>query len=322
MQKVNLCYKTVKQYYNLLTGIKIISMSKKGQTDQSLPPNLVTPAQGSQTQEKSTVLPQAMLVQSDIFPATPAAQLDEGILRVVTYNIHKGVRGIGPTKRAEHENLALAMESFDADLIFLEEVRKLYNRADLSTRMRLQAPQSEILAPEGYISCYMTNAYNSLGQHGNALLSRWPVLEMRREDISNSKLEQRGLLYIKVKVEGRILHCIVTHLSLGQTSRDWQVTRLLDMVKREIPPQDPVLIAGDFNDWNNKLSAAMLNAGFNSFSQPNAPTFPSFSPIWRLDRIYVRGLEPISSYVPKGKIWARMSDHLPLIGNFKWKDSA
>lgn len=296
-------------------------MSRKDQTDQSSSPAQVTPEHENQTQEKSTVLAQAVLVQSNIFPATPEAQLDEGILRVVTYNIHKGVRGVGPIKRAEHENLALAMEAFDADLIFLEEVRKLYNRADLSTRMRLQSPQSEILAPEGYISCYMTNAYNTLGQHGNALLSRWPVLEMRREDISNSKLEQRGLLYIKVKIEGRILHCIVAHLSLGQASRDWQIVRLLDMVKREIPEHDPVLIAGDFNDWNNKLNMAMLKAGFNTFSQPNAPTFPSFSPIWRLDRIYVRGLEPISSYVPKGKIWSRMSDHLPLLGNFKWQKS-
>lgn len=269
-------------------------------------------------EHSSIVLPQASLVQSDIFPATPAAQLTDGILRVATYNIHKGVRGFGPTKRAEHDNLALAIETFDADLIFLEEVRKLYNRAEMPAHLRLKEPQSDLLAPEGYISCYMTNAFNKTGQHGNALLSRWPVLEIKHEDISNSKLEQRGLLYSKVRIEDRFLHSIVAHLSLGQRSRDWQIKRLLDFIEREIPEKEPVLVAGDFNDWNNKLTAPMLEAGFETFQTPAAPTFPSFSPILRLDRIYVRGLEPVSSHVPKGKIWARMSDHLPLIGQFKW----
>lgn len=266
----------------------------------------------------SIVLPQAVLVQSDIFPATPAAQLENGILRVATYNIHKGVRGFGPKKRAEHDNLALAIEAFDADLIFLEEVRKLYNRKEMPSHLHIKESQSEILAPEGYTSCYITNAFNKTGQHGNALLSRWPVLDIKREDISNSKLEQRGLLYTKVRIEDRFLHCIVAHLSLGQNSRNWQIKRLFDFIEREVPMGEPILIAGDFNDWNNKLAAQMLEAGFETFDTPHAPTFPSFSPILRLDRIYVRGLSPLSAHVPKGKIWSRMSDHLPLIGEFKW----
>ena len=51
------------------------------------------------------------------------------VLRVATYNIHKGVRGVGPRKRLEIHNLVLGIEALDADLVFLQEVR-LNNHAE------------------------------------------------------------------------------------------------------------------------------------------------------------------------------------------------
>lgn len=272
------------------------------------------------TAQPSHILSQTALLQTNIFPYTTSAKLHQDILRVATYNIHKGVRGIGPSKRAEYDNLALAIEEFNADLIFLQEVRKLYNRTNISQNLRLSQPQADFLAPQGYISSYMTNAYTREGQHGNALLSRWPVLDMVREDISNNRFEQRGLLHVKVRIAKHILHCIVTHLSLMQASRDWQLQKLVTLIQRDIPHNQPILIAGDFNDWNDKLLAPMKRAGFNTFTPPQDPTFPSFAPMLKLDRMYVRGLTPIDSYVPKGKQWSRISDHLPLIGEFKFND--
>lgn len=276
-----------------------------------------TPLNTLDVVEYSPVLPQAILLQSDVFPATPPAQLDDNILRVATYNIHKGVRGVGPNRRAEHHNLALAIEEFDADLVFLQEVRQLYNNESIARRLNFSQPQADFLAPEGYISSYMTNAFTKEGQHGNALLSRWPVLDMVREDISNNRFEQRGLLHVKVKVANTTLHCIVVHLSLMQSSRNWQLQKLVTLIRRDIPEHEPVLIAGDFNDWNDKLFKPMVTAGFNTFTIPPEATFPSIAPVFRLDRIYARGLTPLKAYVPKGKIWTRMSDHLPLIGEFE-----
>ena len=46
-------------------------------------------------------------------------------------------------------------------------------------------------------------------------------------------------------------------------------------------------------------------------------TYPSRLPLAQLDHVYVRGLTPCGLHVPKGKIWWRMSDHLPLIAEFK-----
>ena len=57
-----------------------------------------------------------------------STQFDANHLRVATYNIHKGVRGLGPRKRLEIHNLGLGVEALDADLVFLQEVRLFHRR--------------------------------------------------------------------------------------------------------------------------------------------------------------------------------------------------
>ena len=49
-------------------------------------------------------------------------------LRIATYNIHKGVQGVGPRQRLEIHNLGHAIEQIDADIICLQEVRKVHRR--------------------------------------------------------------------------------------------------------------------------------------------------------------------------------------------------
>jgi endonuclease/exonuclease/phosphatase family metal-dependent hydrolase len=40
-------------------------------------------------------------------------------LRVATWNIHKGVRGLGPRRRLEIHDMVHAVEQFDADIVCL-----------------------------------------------------------------------------------------------------------------------------------------------------------------------------------------------------------
>ena len=108
----------------------------------------------------------------------------ETIFRVATYNIHKGVRGVGPLRRLEIHNLGLAVEALDADLICLQEVR-LENRREAQRFVHWpNRGQAEFLAPEGYEAVYRSNAVTLHGEHGNALLSRWPVVTHQHEDMS------------------------------------------------------------------------------------------------------------------------------------------
>ncbi len=241
-------------------------------------------------------------------------------LRVATYNIHKGVQGLGPARRLEIHNLGHAVEQFDADIVCLQEVRKFHKReAAYFPRWPVLA-QADFLAPEGYEAVYRTNAITRDGEHGNALLSRWPVVSHQHEDMSDHRFEQRGLLHCEVLVENHSLHVIVVHLGLIRASRRRQIEQLHRYIEREVPAAAALLVAGDFNEWGPVLERAMASSGLlaaaGAANGASSATFPSRMPLVQLDHVYARGMVPLGEAVPGGRIWRRMSDHLPLIAEF------
>lgn len=259
-------------------------------------------------------------LQSSLLPPTT---LSSTSLRVATYNIHKGVRGMGPTKRLEIHNLGLAVEAMDADIVCLQEVRH-FHRAEAQHFSRTnyghlcwpQQAQADYLAPEGYEVAYRTNAVTRHGEHGNALLARWPIGDIGHHDVSDHRFEQRGLLHVPVVWRGIEIHVVVVHLGLIHASRVRQAEQLAAMVLREIPPNAPVVVAGDFNDWNEKLDQVLEPARLQRASagaNKRVPTYPSRVPVLAMDRVYTRGLSCKSVMVPRGTAWARMSDHLPMV---------
>ncbi len=255
-----------------------------------------------------------------------STQLDSSLLRVATYNIHKGVRGLGPRKRLEIHNLGLAIEALDADIVCLQEVR-LFHRREARRFDRTwygwpEGGQADFLAPEGYEVAYRTNAVTRDGEHGNALLSRWPLGDVGHHDVSDHRFEQRGLLHVPVHWAGHLVHVVVAHLGLVHSSRVRQVQRLADMINAEVPPGDLLLVAGDFNDWAEKLDAPMREIGLarafaDEGQRAQRLTFPAIVPVFALDRLYLRGLRCRSTTVPRGISWARMSDHLPLLAELE-----
>jgi endonuclease/exonuclease/phosphatase family metal-dependent hydrolase len=239
------------------------------------------------------------------------------ILRVATYNIHKGVQGLGPVRRLEIQNIGHAVEQLDADIVCLQEVRKLHRREQRYFTRWPELPQAEFLCPEGYAAVYQTNATTRHGEHGNALLARWPIVSQGHEDMSDHRFEQRGLLHVQVQVGRHTIHVIVLHLGLIAGSRQRQVEQVGRYILREIPRKAPLIVAGDLNDWGGKLRPAMNALRLKDFIGERALTYPSRLPLAQLDFIYARGLKPVGLQIPRGRIWWRMSDHLPLIAEFK-----
>ncbi len=253
-----------------------------------------------------------------------ASTLAGQYLRVATYNIHKGVRGVGPGRRLEIHNLVLGVEALNADLVFLQEVRHFHHREAREFRRTLQGwpeqGQADFLAPEGYQAAYRTNAVTRYGEHGNALLSRWPIGEIGHHDVSDHRFEQRGLLHVVVHWQEQDVHALVVHLGLMHLSRLRQIKALAEYVAREVPPHALLVIAGDFNDWGEKLDTPLREMGLTRAQAPGGQrvaTFPSRVPMFSMDRIYMRGLQCVSTHVPRGPVWARMSDHLPLVAEFE-----
>ncbi len=251
---------------------------------------------------------------------TPHTAGDD-VLRVATYNIHKGVRGLGLAKRLEIHNLQMGVQALDADLVCLQEVRLFHHReAAYFDRTWFGWPdkgQAEFLAPDGYEVAYRTNATTKYGEHGNALLSRWPMGDIGHHDVSDHAFEQRGLLHVPVRWQGVDVHVVVAHFGLIHASRMRQVDRLAAFVGEHVPAGAPVLVAGDYNDWGERLDPAMRGHGLRRAAPPHgrgrAATFPSRLPVFALDRVYTVGLRCTGLQVPRGPSWARMSDHLPLL---------
>lgn len=239
-------------------------------------------------------------------------------LRIATYNIHKGVQGLGPVRRLEIHNLGHAVEQLDADVVCLQEVRKVHRREAQYFAHWPELPQADFLAPEGYEAVYRTNAVTRHGEHGNALLSRWPVVAHQHEDMSDHRFEQRGLLHVELLIEGRAVHVLVVHLGLIRGSRVRQLGQLVEFIAREIPQDAPLVVAGDFNDGDAVVSRLLAPAGLRAYTVGRHPTFPSRLPLVQLDHVLARGMQPVGITVPHGRNWWRMSDHLPLIAEFEW----
>lgn len=169
------------------------------------------------------------------------------VIRVVSYNIHKGRTATG--KRESMDALKLGLYGLSPDLLFLQEVQ---GRNDL--RATLNAQHELLAAVLRMHNVYGCNAVRQHTDHGNALLSRFPILYYENEDISDHKLEQRGLLHAVVQIEDRHVHCLVVHLGLFSGGRTRQISALVERINRIVPEDEPLLIAGDFNDWNNRLA--------------------------------------------------------------------
>ena len=142
------------------------------------------------------------------------------------------------------------------------------------------------------------NAVYDHGQDGNAILSRFPIVSMQNEDVSDHRFERRGLLHCVVTVPGwrRNLHCVCVHLSLHERGRRRQLEAIGGRLEELASRGQPIIVAGDFNDWRGRADAILGDRlGLTEVSKARhgraARTYPSLLPMLRLDRIYVRGFK-------------------------------
>lgn len=240
-------------------------------------------------------------------------------LKVFSYNIHKGY-GFANRSFLLSE-IREAVRSVGADLVLLQEVRGLDLETDYDQHPFASSAQFEYLADSIWSHfAYGKNAVTSGGHHGNAILSKYPILWTENFDISAHRFENRGLLHAVIDLTPKV-HVLCSHLGLFEVGRHAQLKRIADHLKAVIPPDEPVILAGDFNDWRERLSqpfleTAGLHEAFEVLEGRHASTFPSWLPILRLDRIYFRGFKPLKVQTLTGQPWSSLSDHLPLLGEF------
>ncbi len=238
-------------------------------------------------------------------------------LTVVTYNIHKGLSQFN--RRLVLHEIRDRLDTLNADIAFLQEVQGHHER---HARRHVSWPeigQHEFLCQEGAHSVYGMNAVYQHGHHGNAVVSRHPIPVWNNVDISHHPIEHRGLLHCEIQVAGwkERVHCINVHLGLWGRSRRFQLEWLCDRIRQAVPRTGPLIVAGDFNDWQKKASdylAAQLGL-VEVFEQAEgrlARSYPAKLPVLALDRIYVRDLGVEGAERLVGPPWSRLSDHVAL----------
>lgn len=242
---------------------------------------------------------------------------DEFSFRVLTVNMHKGFNLFN--RRFILPELREAIRLVSADVVFLQEVLGLHEQHSLRFRDWPDAPQYEFLADTVWPQyAYGQNAVYPEGHHGNALLSKFPIVEHRNHDVSIEGPEKRGLLHCVLDIAPirRRAHAICVHLGLRERHRQRETDQLCDLVA-SLPADEPLIIAGDFNDWRLRAHAALSRCAgvrevFVTARGAAAKTFPAHWPLLRLDRIYVRNAAIHEPFILSNKPWSHLSDHAPL----------
>lgn len=258
---------------------------------------------------------------ADAAQSTPAMALPKDVpavtvLRVLTVNTHKGFSPLN--RRFVLPELREAVRALSADVVFLQEVLGTHRQHGQRYDNWSDVPQYEFLADSMWpVFAYGRNAVYPDGEHGNALLSKFPILRHENLDVSVSDgTEDRGLLHSVLAVPGQgEVHTICVHLGLREGQRQQQLRLLCDLLAR-IPEGAPVIVAGDFNDWRLRADGMLAKAGMHevfvdTFGAP-ARSFPARWPLLCLDRIYLRNAKAVLPQVLSRKPWSHLSDHVPL----------
>jgi endonuclease/exonuclease/phosphatase family metal-dependent hydrolase len=233
-------------------------------------------------------------------------------IRILTYNIHKGF-SIG-NRRFILDQIKRSIVASHADLVHLQEVGGHHQGAQ----------HFEVIADQTWPHfAYGKNAVHTRGHHGNAILSKFPIISSENQDVSLNQYERRGLLHATINMgHTSPLHAFSLHLNLRESDRLEQIARLSKRLSSMVPDDAPVILAGDFNDWRKSVTPILmrdhqLNEAFVELTGKHARTFPSFMPVLPLDRIYYRNLLCTSVSTLRDGGWKEISDHLPIIAEFE-----
>ncbi len=244
-------------------------------------------------------------------------------LKVITYNIHKGF-SIANRRFVLHQ-MREQLQRAAVDIAFLQEIQGHHGQRALKISGWPSESQFEFLADKIWSHyAYGKNAIYNAGHHGNAILSHYPFIEWENINVSSMRRASRSLLHgvVDVPMLNCRLHVICIHLDLRAYERHRQLSILDKRIKAHVPDSEPLILAGDFNDWRGQASRQLaaelgLREVFQHFHGQHAKTFPSVRPMLPVDRIYFRGVKPIACKCLAGYPWSRLSDHLPLVAEFQ-----
>ena len=226
--------------------------------------------------------------------------LNNGTIKIVSYNIK-----FSKKVNEAIETLSRYPELADADIICLQE-------------MSLEAVHN-IAQTLSYNYVYYPAVAHPITNDvfGNAVLSKWPVLDDRKVILPSQRKKQLQRIAVgaNIKIGNREIMVYSVHFDIFITpfGRRTNVNRLI----LSMPPMiRHTIVAGDFNSFTsiskNAIVNQMTSSGFNYITHGVGWTHKQWYTLNKkssVDHIFAKGFEKIQA----GKIEDRAgSDHLPI----------
>jgi len=237
-------------------------------------------------------------------------------LRVLSYNIHKCIGGVD--RRYEPGRVADVINQQEADVLLLQEVDAGVPRSNGDHQFDVLGE----LCGMRYRAWFPNVDVRGGGQYGNAVLSRYPIIESSNIDLSIRFKKKRSVLHSVIRVRhddvDRTIHLFNMHLGLARFERRIQLRMFLDSHPfANLHSETPIVVGGDLNDVYGRLGELLRPAGFRGVER-RPLTFPAWGPVRALDAIFVRGHVDFVKLVRcDSNLARRASDHRPLIAEVR-----
>ena len=227
-------------------------------------------------------------------------------IKVVSYNIHKGV---GTDRKRDPARILNVLNEVGADVVCLQE-------ADLRFGTRASVlPRFLIESHTDYIPVPLDVQHDSMGWHGNAILAKRGITVESHDIIHIPCLEPRGVVTATLGIGGAQVSVFGMHLDLSGLWRVRQA-RAIAALGDAARTQRPTVLMGDLNEWR-AVSGCFREFGRHFALLDPGPSFPSRRPLGRLDRImHCDRLAVTDCGVHRSALAATASDHLPVWAEF------
>lgn len=250
-------------------------------------------------------------------------------LRVLSYNIHKCIGGVD--RRYDPERIVSVIKQLDPDVLMLQEVDAGATRSNGDRQVELLGEHLGMR----YQSWFPNVDVRGGGHYGNAILSRYPLIESSNIDLSIRWKKRRSALHGVLRVRhddvDRTVHVFNMHLGLARFERRIQLQKFLDSHPfAHLHHDTPIVVGGDLNDVYGGLGGLLAPSGFRGpGAEPPGThvkgeilrrplTFPAWGPMRALDAIFVRGdLDFMHLSRCDSELARRASDHRPLVAEVR-----
>ncbi len=239
-------------------------------------------------------------------------------IKIMTYNIQHGLdykKLLNKERIIDLDKIYQVIKDEDVDLVGLNEVYNDVNNIETVEQVKYLANK---LGFNYYFFGQSITVKNVIG-YGNAIISKYPLINYKIHKIDDPLIkdedtyyESRIIIECDLLINNETIKVFVTHLGLAKSEKLNGTKKLLEVIK----DNEKIILLGDFNmkeDNNNILLLSKELFNTSKLIDGCKCTYTSVDPKEKIDYIFVKGIDVISSKVVK-KI---ASDHYPVVCKIK-----